>query len=71
MSQVIVLAKHLYVYQKSVTKGPSKKKKQKKMENIYRYFWQKKILFLLYISFADVDHDIRDDQRKKLLKNDM
>ena len=47
------------------------KNKKKKLENIYKYFWQKKILFLLYISFADVDHDIRDDQRKKLLKNDM
>ena len=40
---------------------------KKKSENIYIYFGQKDT-FLLYVSFADVNHDVRDDQHKNCFK---
>ena len=59
LPQLNVLAKHFYMYiKKSVSKGPNKKS-----ENIYIYFGQKDT-FLLYVSFADVNHDVRDNQHK-------
>ena len=44
---------------KGVSKGPKKKS---------IYFGQKKILFLLYTSLADVDYDVCDDQHKNCYK---
>ena len=43
-------------------------KKKTKNRKIYTYTSDKKDTFLLYISFADVDHDVRDDQHKSCYK---
>ena len=65
LQQLIVLAKHSYMYiKKSIIKGPNKKKNRK----IYTYTSDKKDTFLLYIPFADFDHDVCDNQHKNCYK---
>ena len=43
-------------------------KKKTKKRKIYTYTSDKKDTFLLYISFADIDHDVRDNEHKNCYK---
>ena len=61
---MIVLAKQFYMYTKKVLVKVLIKKNRK----IYAHTSDKKDTFLLYIFFADVDHDVRDDQDKNCYK---